>query len=787
VTIINDIISANGTYALRANNISQYIKITAFGGGVVNRGDSAYVAGNVLPSVFPIQTVVGQPGGTGRAAFGFTGGNSNGGSGYSGGGGGGLDSGGITAQYGPGGGGSTAVLQVAGAVLLFEAGGKDGTFVSAGGSAGGYASNAGAALGSLAGGSGGSQGGSGGSGSGSATGGLHAGGSGHGGGTNGNSASGGIPGAGVGSGGLAVAGYANSFADTSVVVASSVQYGSTNSSGFYGNVAVYYHVADAPSAPTLVNPTSGENLDGAATGITFTGTYRTPGSDTGPLEAVQLQLITGGTTYYWDGTTLTTTASDAPLATGVGALNGDNFTVVIPPGYLTDGVTYQYSFITIEAFAGLSSPAAAPVTFQSVSGPHVAITAPTFLGITTSLPTITWADTIPSGTQLSVRVVIYDIKGDAPPPPPPPASFDGSAVWDSGVQTGSSGIWSGAGNGGTSGGSVTVPFMAAGSKLPLLSVGVYQVYVQIVASTTLISPWATVDWIVEEQRLPTPTLTAIPVSEPTTAMPSVQLHATSLTPSSPAITGAPIVVEYQADYSGGLGEWQDVLTTVVNPPTVSAGGHLTNTDYDMGSPFNITAEYRCRTAVRSAFSTGGISYPPQVVISPWSNTVVVSEVPSDYWWIVPTTNPLLAMQIARLRSTGGVAAGTSLQSPTAPPTPQGLSVTIAFDKQEQMGVFRGFGTSTAKVVHGDIWAPEFDASIYLRSSEEYGNLDAIRNLKVTVLMKSDMEGSVFSVAIGPDFNAGIFQQSGRRVKPTRGVTVHCTPVDAPAISVVGSL
>lgn len=42
-------------------------------------------------------------------------------------------------------------------------------------------------------------------------------------------------------------------------------------------------------------------------------------------------------------------------------------------------------------------------------------------------------------------------------------------------------------------------------------------------------------------------------------------------------------------------------------------------------------------------------------------------------------------------------------------------------------------------------------------------------------MKSDMEGSIYWVTLGSDFNPGILRETGRHNAPKRTVVVHCTP------------
>jgi hypothetical protein len=214
-------------------------------------------------------------------------------------------------------------------------------------------------------------------------------------------------------------------------------------------------------------------------------------------------------------------------------------------------------------------------------------------------------------------------------------------------------------------------------------------------------------------------------------------------------------------------------------PGADAESGTAASDYDLSVPFNVPVWYRVRTLMTiNGFSASGINYPAQQYTSPWSNTVEVTPGPtSNRWWVIPPSDPTAAMALYRLRATGAAGSGTSLQTPAQPPSPQGLTTSIAFDEQEQLGIFRGFGRKTAIVVHGDIWAPEFDLSLYFESDAEFDAFQAIRDLQDGVLLKSDMDGSYYWVTLGPDFNRGILRETGRMSNPKSGLTVHCTPTD----------
>lgn len=208
--------------------------------------------------------------------------------------------------------------------------------------------------------------------------------------------------------------------------------------------------------------------------------------------------------------------------------------------------------------------------------------------------------------------------------------------------------------------------------------------------------------------------------------------------------------QFQADYGDGNG-FQDILddlATITNQASVV---------YDRGGPFNIPIAYRVRSYVPS--------FNGQPYASLWSNTVSGLTVPSTNWWIVPPTKLNSSLKLHRLPSSSTSA------------MPSGLSASIVIDEPEQQGVFRPFGKSTAVVIHGDMWAEEFDLDLYFETPAEWAAFKAIREMQSVVLLKSDMEGTRYWVTLGPSRPAGIASRSARQVAPTRGLSIHCTPTD----------
>lgn len=664
----------------------------------------------------------------------------NGGAGFSGGGGsGGWKFGNRAPWQGGAGGGSSAILTV-GNVLLIEGGGGDGvgwTFHTGSrtpsgypaGKGGGQASNTpgnGTCAGEGAG-SGGANGGSGGNGA------AGTGGTGHGGGTPGNSNSGQTSGAGVGSGGFPTTNCGAGFAAPAPQVQNAVP---SVGPGGPGLVTLSYHTADAPSAPILRAPSNGVFIDTNGQGVTFQGTYQAPSGDTGVLFGVALRVVISGVNHWWNGTDFSsTTPIFRPPDTGVAALNNENFTVVIPPGVLSDAGSpvYSWSMACSESLFNLQGPYAANLSFTAVVPPTATITSPTGT-ISTTTPTISWTNTTPGGTQQSYRYLIYDtaqVMGVAG------AAVPGGAIYDSGVVA-----------------SASTSFTLPGGLLH--SVNDYFGYLMIVNSAGSIpSLWASDPFTVAIQSANTVTLTATSSTDPVTGMPAPQLvmH----------MTGADALsfAWFQGDYGNGF---EDIVAGL---QPISGGAA---TVYDLGAPFNVAISYRVRAA--------GVITGNQEVTA-WSTTATMAApgVQSKNWWVVVPTALGTSVQISRLPATAS-SSSSSGQTITQPPMPgTGLTASLAVEEWEQQGVFRGFGRSNAVVVHGDIWNPEFDLAVYFLDPASFNSFSDIRETQEVVLLKSDMEGSIYWVTFGPDFNPGIVRETQRHKAPKRSLVVHCTPTD----------
>lgn len=225
---------------------------------------------------------------------------------------------------------------------------------------------------------------------------------------------------------------------------------------------------------------------------------------------------------------------------------------------------------------------------------------------------------------------------------------------------------------------------------------------------------------------------------------------------SPGVGVGLLQSQYQVSLDGGA-TWNDILADFVPAQTLATTGQ-TSTVYDTGSAFNVGLSYRVRNILTTL---------SQTYYSAWSNVVTIASPgnASTAWWLVDPANLPSAMQLHRLLTTDTSA------------TPSALSPSIVIDEPERQGIFRPFGKSTATVVHGDMWAEEFDLDLYFKTPTEWANFKAIREKQRIVLLKSDMEGATYWVTLGPARPAGIMHKADRQINPARGLTIHCTPTD----------
>jgi hypothetical protein len=675
--------------------------------------------------------------------------------------------------YGNGGGGSSAIVCGAAAnlgTLLVEAGGSDGCSVVetvivaevqfywgfGGGGAGGYSGDAGGGGVSTAidygnpGAGGGSQGGTGGI----CTASGSVGGTGVGGQSPAFGSSAPSPafgstvdgGAGGGGGGVQVAeGVAGSYASS---LLTGVDFGVGNATG-YGSIEVQWNIADAPLAPVLSLPNNESTFDIWANGAIFTATYETDtgiGFDTGNLAAVCLCFTTTqypGAIFYFNGTALVSAATNDEVwlipTTGGGVTSGSQFTVSVPAGVIPDGYTYTWWFYTQESFQNVQGPGSNPVfTFTGAQSPIVAITSP-INTVNTISPTLNWGlTTFSSEAQVAYEFFIFESAQYNPGTSP---TWPNGSIYASGVVYSSS-----------------QAIVFDPTSPTLLSGNTYYGYLQVTATGGNYSAWTEFVFTPELISGATPVLSIVAATEPNTGMPAPYLSATY----SDSLLGYPVYTEYQGAYNSS-GEFADVLGG-----NAVYGTSLASDVYDLGAPFNVPLAYQCRTFYQAG---------AQIYFSDWSNVVELAGIPSIFWWVVPPTALGSSLQLFRLASSSsGSSTGTTF-TPTTPAMPGSLVASIIVDDPEQMGIFRPFGKSTAIIVHGDIWGDEFDLDLYFESSQQWQAFKTIRDLQQVVLIKSDMEGTLYWVTLGGDLAPGIASRADRQKNPTRGLTVHCTPTD----------
>jgi hypothetical protein len=504
-----------------------------------------------------------------------------------------------------------------------------------------------------------------------------------------------------------------------------------------GFVNITYTVADAPAKPNLETPVSGAFLDTNSLGVTLTATYDTPMPDSGSLAAVALSLsIDGGVTHYWNGIDFSSLVSVWLLpTTGAGATQSEPFTIIIPPGVLANGHVYTWAFATQESFYNIRGPFSSTFAIHAEPAPVTSILHPLGDILNDLTPIVNWPV---DADQISYRYVLYDY------PTPTPGIANPNLIYDS----------------------TTVLSGLNGFIMPSVSLrsgDSYYGYLMITTTGGNPSAWAEGTFTILLTGGDTPVLAAYTSVEPTSGMPAPLLVATFNDSLIPSLIFC--MFQFSYDLSGPFTEVLDGNGQI--------GTQLEISMYDLGAPFNVPLYYQCRTFYID------LSYTPsQFIFSDWSN-IVEAVVPSTNWWIVPWQTPNGALQLHRLPSSGAGTSNNETATPTSPAMPSSMVASILIDEWEQMGVFRPFGKATATIVHGDIWNDEFDLDLYFLNTDEWTKFKAIRNLQQVVLIKSDMEGSIYWVTLGPDLNPGIVSRASRQVNPTRGLTIHCTPTDAP--------
>lgn len=143
------------------------------------------------------------------------------------------------------------------------------------------------------------------------------------------------------------------------------------------------------------------------------------------------------------------------------------------------------------------------------------------------------------------------------------------------------------------------------------------------------------------------------------------------------------------------------------------------------------------------------------------------QIPGTRWWMLDPLNPNTAFSFYRSQSNTGSTIGLNGQT------------SIEVDQNEVQGQFTTLGSPNYTVVHGDMLNEEFDLTMLFMDTADWNQFNTLRESQTTVCIKSDMEGSLYYVDLGPTRPRDILSASDRRLNPVAQVTVHCYPVEMP--------
>ena len=480
------------------------------GGGGQNPGKGARVSGSFLATAG--QTIDVEVGGQHSDAYSTMGGGDGAGSGLTGSGRGGgastiaLDAAFIAVAAGGGGGSGSGGTPTGGD-------GGDGGLVGGDGGtgAGSDGGNGGAGAVGPSPGAGGTHGGTGGSDgspgiaytSGSPTGG--AGGAGASSGGAGGGGGGGWAGGGGGGGASGIGDNGGGGGGGTSVVDPSVVYGvafTTGSQSGNGSVTISFPVYDTPAAPAPTTPATGSTIDAYGSATPFAATYLSTGSGSPVTQATdyawRIRSSTGDY-QWWDGSALV--GSETWLALGSPIDPGALFGFTLPTGIVVDGDSYLWSFAS--KAGTVAGPYSADSLIFAQEQPTVTIEEPVDSSVvTTTTPTIVWSVEIPEGhTAVQWRAIAYPkivTEEDGFVPGQPGATFD-------------SGLTSG---------TATIYDVPSG----LLEDGVeYVVFVRVVESGPVASPWASATFTVTIDGPNAPRMLVVPDADPVTLNPRADL------------------------------------------------------------------------------------------------------------------------------------------------------------------------------------------------------------------------------------------------------------------------
>lgn len=212
-----------------------------------------------------------------------------------------------------------------------------------------------------------------------------------------------------------------------------------------------------PAVPTLVSPTSGQQVvSAAATALSWVHNSTVGGVQT--AYRVQVRAVGAGSWSY--------VAADGTLNAAVQTVTSAAGSASINAGLLTAGTSHEWSVSTQEA--GVWSAAAAVGTFVPVASPSVSsVSVSSPLG--TLAPAVSWSAAAGVGGLTAFQVLVT-LSGGSPDAP----------LYDSGVQVGAGSAW-------------TVP-----ARSDWTNGGSYKAWVRVAQAGGLWSPWVsgsfTVSW-----------------------------------------------------------------------------------------------------------------------------------------------------------------------------------------------------------------------------------------------------------------------------------------------------
>jgi hypothetical protein len=254
-----------------------------------------------------------------------------------------------------------------------------------------------------------------------------------------------------------------------------------------------------PSSPTLLSPTSGTYMDMAGATPTFSWQYNVGNAIGGQTNYAFRRKISGASTYeYYNAGS---NSFQSTIVWNSNSAQSHTFTA----GLWIDGNTYNWSVATQDA--GGQGPFAADLTVTAQALPVVTVTAPAG-SIAASKPVVLWSTSFPSGASET----IYQVR-----------TF-------SAAQYGAGGFNPATSTTTDDSGAVSASSVTSYQIPNPLPVGTsYRSYVQITETGNEPSGFlAFAAYTVTLDLPPTPTLTAVAMTDPTTGCPMIQLTAQSL-------------------------------------------------------------------------------------------------------------------------------------------------------------------------------------------------------------------------------------------------------------------